>query len=47
MTTEELELELKKLKEELKEVRSSMVFLELEYMDIKERIIKITKTLNN
>jgi hypothetical protein len=43
----ELQLELEKLKEELKEVRSSMVFLEMEYMDIKERIIKITKTLNN
>lgn len=41
----ELQLELEKLKKELKEVRSSMVFLEMEYMDIKERIIKITTIL--
>jgi predicted nucleic acid-binding Zn-ribbon protein len=43
----ELQLELEKLKKELKEVRSSMVFLEMEYMDIRERIIKITKIINN
>jgi prefoldin subunit 5 len=43
----ELQLELEKLVQELKEIRSSMVSLELEYMDIQERIIKITKIINN
>jgi predicted nucleic acid-binding Zn-ribbon protein len=43
----ELQLELEKLVQELKEVRTSMVFLEMEYMDIKERIIKFTKIINN
>ncbi len=45
MKEKELITELEKLKKELKEVSSSIVFLELEYMDIKERIIKITTIL--
>jgi hypothetical protein len=42
----ELELELKKLKGELKEVIGSMVYLEMEQRDIQARIIKINTILN-